>query len=372
MPGVVNFGNGGSGRGEADYNYLYGLIRSREGELIDAARLRALVGMARIDEIVQICPDSPFLDAFAPDLDEAALERAIASEQADLRWLIDRYAPQPALRELLLVPRDLYNLKVALRVHAGSGGAEQDAPDADVDQDALYGPPGTRTVESIRTSVAGRAAADGGPGLTSAGDVDRASRAIAGCLERSLGAFYAAGRNGQVLELAVDRLAHLFRIATADTVDAEVAAVYRDSAAIAAGELLARGNAAGLAWEVARWGLLDLPSQADLEALYETPPGDWGPRVAGFSGVLRALLARIGEGMESGAAVRAEQEAVAKRIAAWRYAPPSFAFAVYYLCKKQADLAALRMICLAKLKGVAEDTISARVGGAFMGQALAV
>ena len=185
-----------------------------------------------------------------------------------------------------------------------------------------------------------------------------------------MGAFYAAGRNGQVLELAIDRLGHLFRVAVSAAADPEVGAVYGDSAAIAAGELLARGSAAGLPWEVARWGLLDLPSQADLEALYETPAGEWGSRLAGFSGVLRALLARISEGMETGAAVRAAQEAVARRIAAWRYAPPSFAFAVYYLCKKQADLAALRMICLAKLKGVAEDTISARVGGAFMGQAM--
>ena len=265
---------------DADYNYLYGLIRSREGELIDAARLRALVGMARIDEITQICPDSPFLDAFAPDLDEAALERAIASEQADLRWLIDRYAPEPALRELLLVPRDLYNLKVALRVHAGSGdGAEPADAAADAGQDALYGPPGTRSVESIRTALA-----PDGPGLTSAGDVDRASRALAGCLERSLSAFHAAARNGQVLELAIDRMAHLFRIATAEAVDPAVGAVYRDWAAIAAGELLARGSAAGLSWEVARWGLLELPSQAELEALYEAPSGDWGPRLAAFSG----------------------------------------------------------------------------------------
>ncbi len=413
----------------ADYNYLYGLIRSREGELIDGTRLRALVGMAGIDEIVQIYPESPFLDAFAPDLDEAALERAIASEQADLRWLIDHYAPQPALRELLLVPRDLYNLKVALRLNAGSTGGAEDAvmpmqrvqltasfgggsasSGAQIDVrgaqtvrlaapftggsgsggsdltvvepaqrahlaaegdkaaggDALYGPPGTRTVAAIRAAVAGE-----GPGLTSAGDIDRASRAIAGCLERALNAFYAAGRSGQVLELASDRLSHLFRIATTEAADPEVGAVYRDAAAIAVGELLARGSAAGLPWEVARWGLLDLSSQAELEALYATPASEWGARLAGFGGVLRALLARVADGMETGAAVRAEQEAVARRIASWRYAPPSFAFAVYYLCKKQADLAALRLICLAKLKGVAEATISARVGGAFMGAALA-
>ncbi len=338
---------------EADYNYLYGLIRSREGELIDAARLRALVGMAGIDEIVQIYPESPFLDAFAPDLDEAALERAIASEQADLRWLIDRYAPEPALRELLLVPRDLYNLKVALRMDAKPPAAEEAA---------LYGPEGTRSVAAIRAAVAGE-----GPALTSAGDTDRASRALARILERALAAFHAAGRSGQVLELAIDRLSHLFQGATAVAASPEVGSVYADHAAIAAGELLARGRAAGLPWAVVRWGLLELPGQADLEELYAAPPTEWGSRLAGFSGVLRALLARVAEGAETGAAVRAQQEAVDRRVAAWRFAPASFAFAVYYLRKKRADLDTLRLICLAKLKGVPEAAIGARAGGPFMG-----
>ena len=343
---------------DADYNYLYGLMRSRESELIDGARLRALIGMASVEEIVQIYPDSPFLAAFAPDLDEASLERAVAAEQEELRALIDRYAPEPALRELLLVPRDLYNLKVALRADAG---AEELA-----DAGALYGPPGTRTVAAIRAAVAGE-----GPSLTSAGDTDTASRALAGVLERALAAFYAAGRSGQVLELAVDRLSHLFQAATAAAVDAAVGAVYTDHAAISAGELLARGRAAGLPWEVVRWGLLELPGQADLEELYAAPPAEWGGRLASFSGVLRTLLASIAEGTETGAALRAQQEAVDRRSAAWRFAPPSFAFAVYYLQKKQADLDALRLVCLAKLKGVAAATIDARAGGAFMRQAQA-
>ena len=343
---------------EADYNYLYGLIRSREGELIDGARLRALVGMQSVEEITQIYPDSPFLAAFAPDLDEASLERAVAAEQEELRALIDRYAPEPALRELLLVPRDLYNLKVALRSDA--------AADEIADAGALYGPPGTRSVAAIRAAVAGE-----GPSLTSAGDTDPASRALAGVLERALAAFYAAGRSGQVLELAVDRLSHLFQAATAAAVDPEVGAAYTDRGAIAAGELLARGRAAGLPWEVVRWGLLELPGQADLEELYAAPPAEWGGRLASFRGVLRVLLASIADGTETGAALRAQQETVDRRSAAWRFSPPSFAFAVYYLQKKQADLDALRLVCLAKLKGVAEATIAARAGGAFMRQAQA-
>ena len=346
---------------EADYNYLYGLLRSREGELIDGARLRAMVGMQSVAELAQIYPESPFLSAFAPDFDEASLERAIAAEQEELRALLDRYAPEPALRELLLVPRDLYNLKVALRLDAQPPEEAGDAAAA-----ALFGPPGTRAAAAIRAAAAGE-----GPTLTSAGDTDRASRALAGILQRALAAFYAAGRNGQVLELAIDRLGRLFQTATAAAAAPEVGAVYADHAALAAGELLARGRAAGLSWEVARWGLLDLPGQADLEELYAAPPGEWGGRLAGFSGVLRALLAAIADGAETGAALRAQQEAVDRRAAAWRFSPPSFAFAVYYLRKKRADLDALRLICLAKLKGVSAAAIGARVGGPFMGLAQA-
>lgn len=342
---------------EADYNYLYGLLRSREGELIDGARLRAMVGMQSVAELAQIYPESPFLSAFAPAFDEASLERAIAAEQEELRALLDRYAPEPALRELLLVPRDLYNLKVALRLDAQP---PEEAGDAAVA--ALFGPPGTRRAAAIHAAAAGE-----GPPLTSAGDTDRASRALAGILPRALAAFYAAGRNGQVLELAIDRLSRLFQAATAAAAAPEVGAFYADHAALAAGELLARGRAAGLSWEVARWGLLDLPGQADLEELYAAPPGEWGGRLASFSGVLRALLAAIAGGAETGAALRAQQEAVDRRAAAWRFSPPSFAFAVYYLRKKRADLDALRLICLAKLKGVSEAAIAARVGGPFMG-----
>ena len=347
---------------ESDYNYLYGLIRSREGELIDGARLRALVGMQSVAELVQIYPDSPFLRTFAPDFDEAALERAIGAEQEDLRALIERYAPEPALRELLLVPRDLYNLKVALRMDAQRTAADGADAIAAADEAACYGPPGTREVDAIRAAVAGEGA------LTSAGDTDRASRALARILERALAAFHAAGRNGQVLELAVDRLGHLFHAATATAVDPEVGAAYGDHGAIAAGELLARGRAADLPWEVVRWGLLELPGQADLEELYAAAPAEWGSRLASFSGVLRALLTGIAEGAEIGTAVRLQQEQVDRRVAAWRMAPPSFAFAVYYLRKKRADLEALRLICLGKLKGVAEATIDARVGGPFMGR----
>lgn len=347
---------------ESDYNYLYGLIRSREGELIDGARLRAMVGMQSVAELGQIYPESPFLSAFAAGYDEASLERAVAVEQEDLQTLFDRYAPEPALRELLLVPRDVYNLKVALRLSAQPAEDGDEPADGDAAAvDALFGPPGTRGAAAVRAAVAGE-----GQALTSAGDTDRASRALAGILERALAAFYAAGRSGQVLELAFDRLSRLFQTATAAAAAPEVGAAYADHAALAAGELLARGRAAGLPWEVARWGLLELPGQADLEELYAAPPAEWGGRLAGFSGVLRALLAAIADGAETGAALRAAQEAVDRRIAAWRFSPPSFAFAVFYLHKKRADLHALRLICLAKLKGVPEAAIGARVGGPFM------
>lgn len=338
-----------------DYNYLYGLIRSRENELIDPSLLRSLIGMKSVDEIGQIYPESSFVEAFAPDFDEQSLWRAVAFEQAQLRSLIDQHAPQVELRELLLVPRDLYNLKVGLRIDSAVREVEETG--------FLYGPPGLHSVEAIQAAITG----NGTPNI-SASDTNPANRVIAMVLERALSAFYRADRNGQVLEMAIDRLIHLYRVKTTTAVAPEVGAAFAGYAAIAVGELLVRGRAAQLPWDVLKWGLIDLPGQADLEILYETPLGEWSSGVSIFSGPLRVLIEHVVEGVDISSAVRTQQDLIDGRVANWKLAPPSFAFAVYYLQKKQADMDALRMICLAKIKGVIDDNIRSRLEGALMQQ----
>ena len=354
-------------------------MRSRETELLGATQLRALAAMREVSEVAQVlvdAADSPFVRHFSAGYDEAALEAGIAAELKELRQLIDTYAPEERLRDLLLVPLDLYNIKVALRLWArrvsdsGAGAATgvADTPDAHglTAVADLYGLPGTRSVEQIHEAVLSEGG--GGGAIASAGDLDSASRAVAGAIGRSLQAYAASGRSGQALELAIDRLARLYRIeaaaAGAGDADADpdgVREALQAEADIAAAELVVRGSAGGLAWEVARWGLLDMPSMAELEDLYIGGAQEWVGRLAPFSGELRLVLGEIADGHDASAALRAAQRRIGVTMASWLLRPPSFAFAYGYARKKLDDLANLRLACLARLRGVAADQVEQRI-----------
>ena len=78
---------------DPDYNYLYGVIRNREAELLTASQLDGLVNMRNIEDVGQILSESPFAQRFLPNLTEEGLEKALQIEYDDLRYLIDTYAP---------------------------------------------------------------------------------------------------------------------------------------------------------------------------------------------------------------------------------------------------------------------------------------
>ena len=350
-------------------------MRSRETELLGAAQLRALAAMRDISEVSQVlaeAADSPFFRAFSDGFDEASLEAGIAAELEQLRQLIDSYAPEQRLRDLLLVPLDLYNVKVALRLWAqrrsdsaaagatttDAAGMESLAAVAD-----LYGLPGTRSVEQIHEAVLSEGG--GGAAIAGAGDLDSARRALAAAIERSLQAYATSGSSGQALELAIDRLARLYRIeAAVPEEDAEpdgVREALQAEADVAVAELVVRGSAGGLAWDVARWGLLEMPGMAELEDLYVLGSHEWMGRLSPFSGELRQIFGEIADGHDASDALRAAQRRIGVTMAAWLLRPPSFAFAYGYARKKLDDLANLRLACLARLRGVAPEQVEQRI-----------
>jgi hypothetical protein len=73
------------------------------------------------------------------------------------------------------------------------------------------------------------------------------------------------------------------------------------------------------------------------------------------------LLAAVAEGQDTGAALRTAQQRLSAGVARWLLAPPSFAFAFAYMRKKFDDMANLRLICLAKLRGLADAEIERRL-----------
>ena len=330
------------------YNHLYGVMRSRETELLDGGQLRALSSMRVVTELPQIVGDSLFLRRFSEAYDEASLEAAVELELTQLQSLIAQHAPESALRDLVLVPLDLYNIKGALRVWASDKASNDEA--------SLYGLPGTRSLERIREAVAGA-----GASIASAGDLDPASRVLAAAVEGGLAAFYQSGRSGQALELALDRLSRLFQVAQSAPASPEVSLVLSAEAEIAAAELVVRGVAGGLPWQTVRWGLLEMPGLLDIEEVFGLRREEWPARLGAFSGEFKRLLAAVAEGQNAGSALRTAQQRVSTAILGWLFWPPSFAFAYAYARKKLDDLANLRLICLAKLRGLADVEIEQRV-----------
>jgi len=50
----------------------------------------------------------------------------------------------------------------------------------------------------------------------------------------------------------------------------------------------------------------------------------------------------------------------------WRYRPPSFEYALYYVTRTLADLANLRLVLVCKLNRIADGEIGKRVIDAFV------
>ena len=73
---------------DRDYNYLYGVIRSRESELVTATQLDDLVNMRSINDINQIMSESSFAQNFLSNLTEEGLEKALQIEYDELRYFV--------------------------------------------------------------------------------------------------------------------------------------------------------------------------------------------------------------------------------------------------------------------------------------------
>ena len=302
---------------DRDYNYLYGVIRSRESELVTATQLDDLVNMRSINDINQILSESSFAQNFLSNLTEEGLEKALQIEYDELRYLIDTYAPESALRKFYLLPRDLYNFKVAIRSNL-----------VQVDYNQLTGPEGVVDVKNIKESITQ------GNEVVSAGDIGDVTQDLKRVLDCAISVFHASGRSGQVLELCIDRLSNLYQARIAQDMSDKAGSVFSDFASLSAAEMIVRGRNAGVPWHVVSAALLDFSGIADIEEIYSLRIEEWNTKLNSFQGIFRDFMTRVAEGEDVSGALRAEQKKLDQLVAEWRWASPSFTFVCYYIRKK--------------------------------------
>lgn len=327
-------------RTERDFNFLTGLLKCRERELGDESLARELVSARSMEQVVAALPPCRFAQVVTADPTDGGIERAAAEEVADLWKTVDELAPVPELAQLAAAPLDLHNLKTALLGHL------RGEPPA-----GLYQP---------TALVAAEVLADVGQLSTA-----RVPLHYLPAVRAGLAAYYESGRAPQALELAMDRGRSLLLVEIAARRSRALAAVLADFGDLAVAETLMRGRDAGLPWRVVRWGSHGMPEQSRLQALYESPTGEWAQTRVFARPLLTAAVQALGRGEGTREAILRLQTGLTARLGAARYRPPSIEYVYYFIRRKLTDLANFRIACLGALRELSADAQAARLNLGF-------
>lgn len=320
------------------YNFLCGILRSRETGFVTAQRLEAVLAARGFDDAVAQLPDGPFAAELRRAPGFEGLERGARAETAALRDLLAKYSPSASLEGLLLAPLDWFNLKVAV-LQKLTGRRDERLP----------GPEGSLRFTEVSA-------------MAEAGRYEGLARSFADALGAALAAYNEAGHSTQAFELALDRQRELALLALARDVSSELGSHAGESADLSAALVLSRAALAGIPWTVARHAFAGHVDEARFAELAGLKPAEWAARVGGIgSTVIREVLAAVAAGGDVAEIAAARRRKLATRIRDWRFRPPSAEYAYWWMSRKLADLANLRLALVCRLNGLPEAETRKRI-----------
>jgi vacuolar-type H+-ATPase subunit C/Vma6 len=326
-----------------DFNFICGIFRSREAGLLSAARLEGLTAARDFAEALAQLPEGRFAAEARKDPGASAIEAGFRAAVAELKDLVVKYSPRSELNDLAFLPWDFHNLKAALLQKLTGKTVE-----------GLFGPEGSVTVAAVT-------------GMAEAMRFDSLPKPLAVSLEKALVAYYEVGKDAQAFEISLDRQKSLRMLETAASATAPVLAYYRiaDDAAIA--EAFVRSHLARVPWEIVQGAFSGHPDASRLKEMYPLKPAEWGARLASVSREpVRILLSAAAAASDPAAPLLDQRRRVLAIMKDWRYRPPSFEYALYYVTRTLADLANLRLVLVCKLNRIADGEIGKRVIDAFV------
>lgn len=325
---------------ERDFNFLNGVLKSRERELADESLSQELISARGIAEVIAALPPCLFAQTVSGDPTDRGIERAAYEEMAALWKVVADYAPIPELAELVAAPLDIHNLKVALLCHFRSGSPKE-----------LYQP--TAMVS--------------GDVLTEVSDLStvRVPMHYLPAIQVGLDAYYKADRSSQALELAMDRSRGLLLVEVAKRRSTSLAGVLNDWADLAVAETIIRGKDAGLQWNVVSWGSHGFVDQPQLQMLFDSPVAEWAQARIFARPFFTAAIQAIGQGSSIRETIMRLQAELTGRIGEGRYSPASIEYAYYFVRRKLSDLGNFRIACLGALRELSSEALADRLSLGF-------
>jgi vacuolar-type H+-ATPase subunit C/Vma6 len=321
-----------------DYNFLCGILCSRESGFVTAARLESILSARTFTEAVAQLPDGPFAVEVRRAPEYGGLERGARAETGALCDLLSKYAPSPDLEALLIAPLDWFNLKVAV-LQKLTGRRDERLP----------GPEGSLRFSALEA-------------MAESGRYEGLPRSFAVVLGTALAARIEAGTSTQAFELALDRGRDLALLECARRVSRDLGAHRAEAADLSAAVAFARASMVGIPWAVARYAFTGHADEARFEELAGLKPAEWPARLGGISSpVIRELIAAVASGGEVTELAAARRRTLAARIRDWRFRPPSAEYAYWWMSHKLADLANLRLALVCRLNGLPEAETRKRI-----------
>ena len=321
-----------------DYNFLCGILASREAGFVTGARLDAILTARTFVEAIALLPDGPFAVEVRRSPGYDGLEQGSRAETGALRDLLMKYSPDADLEALLIAPLDWFNLKVAV-LQKLTGRRDERLP----------GPEGALRFGDLAA-------------MAEAGRYDALPRPLADALGTALAARIEAGTSTQAFELAFDRSRDLALLESARRISRGLAARRAESADLSAAIAFVRAALAGIPWTIARYAFSGHADEARFEELSGLKAAEWPGRLGGVSSpVVRELLAAAASGGDLTDLSAARRRAMSVRLKQWRFRPPSAEYAYWWISRKLADLANLRLVLVARLNGLPEAETRGRI-----------
>ena len=324
----------------ADFNFLCGILRSREASLVSRQKLESILaagGSAALQAL-----EGPFGDGTRSLPGVEGIEAGYRAEIAEVSELL-RYSPKEDFTRLVLLPWDFHNLKVAvLRKLDGRGGED------------LFGPEGEVSTAAL-TGMAANMESSGLPSL------------MQKALQDAMKAYYDGDKDSQGFEVSLDRQKQIALETLSKQLSHAIHAHYVTVSDISVADVFFRAFFSRLPWKSVSPGFMDHPDAARLKLLFNLKVGDWGGHLAGLSRkALRRLILSVSTAEGGAAAVARARHDHLMSLSSWSYKPPSMEYAFYFLTRKLADLYNLRLVLLGALGRVPETDIRNRINDAFL------
>ena len=322
-----------------DYNFISGIFKSRERQFLNSVKIESLLSADSYELMVSQLTDNAFSQEVKKGKNIEYIEAGVQAESNEIVSMLIRYSPSYALTNLIFIPWDIFNLKVAILRQL-----TDKTPD-----ESLYGPEGSLPIDELKRMAQSMA-------------FESLPSDIYQALQKAWYAYYDCDKNTQAFEIALDRQKHVILLNIAENKSPRIFQHIKEMAYVKAAEVLIRGHMAGLSWSIIQYGIADLLDPEKLENMYNISTTEWGGVLSSLSpNRFKSMIQSYIDGRNIHTIVSEKEKEVFIELENWKYLSPSIEYAYYFLSKKQWDIHDYRLILIGKMNQISSDLLKKRM-----------